>query len=45
MQGQRLVELIESLIESSFYGEIVVKFEAGKVVIVRKTENIKLGDY
>lgn len=37
-----LLDLIKKLMEIKFYGEIVIKFEAGKPVIVRKTENIKL---
>jgi len=38
---EKLIAIIKDLINKAFYGELVVKFEAGKVVLVRKTENIK----
>lgn len=36
-----VIELLGRLKESKFYGEVLVKMEAGKVVIIKKTENIK----
>jgi hypothetical protein len=38
---QRVIELIRELVANRFWGELVVKFEGGKVVLVKKTENIK----
>ena len=41
---KELFELIEKLISKGLlpqYGEIVVKFEAGKVVICKETKSIK----
>lgn len=38
----KLVSLLNSLIESRFFGELLIKFEAGKIVLLRKIENIKL---
>jgi hypothetical protein len=37
-----LIKLIKELIERKFYGSLEIKFENGKVIIVRRTENIKL---
>lgn len=39
---QSLMSFFDELQNERFYGEIVVKFEAGKVSIVKKTETIKL---
>ena len=39
---ERLVELIKDLIARKFYGELVLKFEAGVIVQCKKTESIKL---
>jgi hypothetical protein len=41
---RKLIELIQRLIDSRFYGELLLKFEAGKVVFCKKTESIKLGE-
>ena len=38
----KLINLIKTLINSCFYGELLIKFEHGKVVLIRKTESIKL---
>lgn len=38
----KLVELFKQVIESKFYGTVEVKFEAGSIVLVRKSETIKL---
>jgi len=37
----KLITLIKDLIAKCFYGELVIKFEHGKIVLIRKTENIK----
>ena len=34
-------KLIEDLERTRFFGSLEVKFEAGKVVLIRKTESIK----
>ena len=39
---ERLIELIKDLIARKFYGELVLKFEAGVIVQCKKTESIKL---
>lgn len=41
---KELFALVEKLIKDKtlpLYGEIVIKFEAGRVVIAKKTESIK----
>ncbi len=38
---ERLIELLKSLVMKAWYGELVIKFEAGKVVHIKKTESIK----
>lgn len=39
---QSLDQLLAELERQRFYGSLEVKFEAGKVVLLRKTETIKL---
>lgn len=39
---KRLIELIWTLIQTQFYGELLIKFENGKIVLVKKTESIKI---
>jgi hypothetical protein len=41
----RLAELMKQLEQQRFYGTIEAKLEAGKVVLLRKTETIKPDDY
>jgi hypothetical protein len=38
-----LVRLLTDLARQRFYGEVVVKFESGRVTTVRKTETLKPG--
>jgi hypothetical protein len=38
----KLFKLIKELIDKKFYGSLLVKFEAGNIVIVKKEESIKL---
>ncbi len=37
-----LIEMLKELMESKFYGSLELKWEAGNIVIVKKTESIKL---
>lgn len=37
----KLIKLIKDLIYSHFWGIIELRFEDGKIVHIRKTENIK----
>ncbi len=41
-QLTKLYEMLREILDSGFYGSLEVKFEAGKVTIIRKTESIKL---
>jgi hypothetical protein len=41
-QLTKLYEMLREIFDSGFYGSLEVKFEAGKVSIIRKTESIKL---
>jgi ribosomal protein L1 len=38
----KLVQLLKELMDRKFYGSVEIKFESGNVVIIRKTESIKL---
>lgn len=38
-----LLELLHKLEASRFFGSVEVKFEAGQVIVIRKTESIKPG--
>lgn len=38
----KLIALLKVLVEGRFYGSVEIKFEAGKIVIIKKTESIKL---
>ena len=39
---KKLLALIERLIEGRFYGSLMIKFEAGNIVTLKKEETIKL---
>lgn len=39
---KKLFELINSLMDNKFYGSLEIKFEAGKIVVCKKEESIKL---
>ncbi len=41
-QLTKLYEIMRQTMESGFYGAVEIKFEAGKVTIIRKTESIKI---
>lgn len=38
---QKIMKIIQDLIISRFYGQLVLKFEAGKIVYCQKTETLK----
>ena len=38
----QLMEIMEEFKVNKAYGEIVVKIEAGKVVVIKKTETMKI---
>lgn len=38
----KLIALLTALIKDKFYGEIVLKFEAGNVTVIKKNQTIKL---
>jgi hypothetical protein len=40
-----LSDIVSRLERSGFYGALEIKFEAGRVVLIRQTQNIKLDDY
>jgi hypothetical protein len=35
------IKILKQLIESRFYGKVVLSFECGKIVLVKKEETIK----
>lgn len=39
---KKLIELIKGLVDNKFYGSLEIKFEAGKIVVCKKEESIKL---
>ena len=39
---EKYFTLIEQLVKDKFYGEVLTKFESGNIVIIKKTESIKL---
>jgi len=41
-QVDQLNEVLKEMFQSDFYGSIEVKFEAGRVTIVRKTQSLKI---
>ena len=41
---QGIVEILNEFERSRLYGCIEIKFESGRVVLIRKTEDIKLED-
>lgn len=45
MNRHPLVEIVNRLEASRFYGALEVKFEAGRIVLIRQTQNIKIDDY
>ncbi|MCD8490736.1 MAG: hypothetical protein LRY51_01890 [Geovibrio sp.] len=41
-QLNQLQELLREMFQSNFYGSVGVKFEGGKVTIVKKTQSLKI---
>ena len=41
-QLTQLYELLRDMFQEDYYGSVEVKFEAGEVTIVRKTESLKI---
>ncbi|MBZ4642924.1 hypothetical protein LF845_01020 [Deferribacterales bacterium Es71-Z0220] len=41
-QLTKLYEILRDMFQNQYYGSLEVKFEAGKVTIVKKTESIKI---
>jgi len=39
-----VTELLRNLEQSKFYGSVELKYESGRVVLVRKSESLKLSD-
>jgi hypothetical protein len=39
-----LVQLLRQLEQARFYGSLELKFEAGRVVLIRKSETLKLSE-
>jgi len=38
----KLIKLLYNLVKTCFYGEVLIKFENGDIVICKRTESIKL---
>jgi hypothetical protein len=38
---EKLIALLKSLISRQFYGQVLVRIEAGKVTIIEVTEKVK----
>jgi len=38
----RLFDMLKKLVEEKFFGEVLIKMEAGNIVIIKKTESIRL---
>ncbi len=38
---KRITEIIEQLISGRFYGSIIMKFEDGRILYIKKEETIK----
>ena len=41
LNGQSITEIVHELERRQFYGSLELKFEAGRVVLLRKSETIK----
>ena len=39
---KKLLDLIKELCDKKFYGSLEIRFEAGKIVVCKKEESIKL---
>lgn len=45
LNEQAITAILRDLERRQFYGLLEIKFEAGRVVLLRKTETIKPNDY
>jgi len=41
---QEITRLLSALARQGFFGSLEVKMEAGRITLVRKTENLKVGN-
>jgi len=41
---QKLLAYIKDLVDNRFYGKLILSFESGKIVHLKKEENIKLSE-
>lgn len=39
---ERIIKLIKDLMLNKFWGSLEIRFENGNIVIIKKTENIKI---
>lgn len=39
---KKLIDYIAGLMEEQFYGRLEIQFEKGKIVLLRKIENVKM---
>ena len=37
-----LIKILHDLVKNSFWGEVTIKFKAGKIIVVRKEEQLKI---
>lgn len=37
-----VTEMLQTLMSAQFYGELLIKFENGHIIVLKKTESIKL---
>jgi hypothetical protein len=42
MEITRLLEILKHISDKKEYGELLIKYECGKVVLCKKTESIKV---
>lgn len=38
---EKLKELLKKMVDEEFFGELLIKFEKGKIAIMRQTKTIK----
>lgn len=38
----KLITLVQGLMAKKFFGELVIKFQNGKIIFIQKTESIKV---
>ena len=45
MSERNIEQILQELEQRRFYGSLEIKFEAGRMVLIKKTETIKPNDY